>query len=210
MLIPLDYIFKKYEMDITGIIHIGAHLCEELNDYLNCNVGKDKIIWVEANPKLVEINKKIDPKRKIKNFICCDTDEGYTRLNITNNSASSSILDLGSHLVSYPSVKYIGSVNVKNKRLDTMYKEEQLPYDFANFLSIDIQGAELLALKGMGDLLKYYDYLYLEINKDYVYKNCCLVNEIDDYLKNFNFERVETKWTTQNWGDGFYVKKNLL
>ena len=90
-----------------------------------------------------------------------------------------------------------------------MYKEEKLPNNFANFLSIDIQGAELLALKGMGDLLKYFDYLY-KINKDYVYKNCCLVNEIDDYLKNFNFERVETKWTNQNWGDGFYIKKNVL
>jgi hypothetical protein len=57
------------------------------------------------------------------------------------------------------------------------------------------------------DLLKYYDYLYLEISKDYVYKNCCLVNEIDDYLKNFNFERVETKWTTQNWGMASMLKK---
>ena len=44
--------FKKYKMNISGIIHIGANLCEELNDYLKCNVVKDKIIWVEANPKL--------------------------------------------------------------------------------------------------------------------------------------------------------------
>ena len=210
MLIPLDYIYKKYEMDIKGIIHIGAHLCEELNEYLKFNIERDKIIWVEANPELVKKNNNIDSTRKIKNFICCDTDVGYTKLNITNNTASSSILDFGSHRISYPSVRYINSVEVKNKRLDTMYKEEKLPDDFANFINIDIQGAELLALKGMGNLLNNFDYLYLEINKDYVYKNCCLVNEIDDYLKKFNFDRVETKWTNKNWGDGFYIKKNIL
>lgn len=88
-----------------------------------------------------------------------------------------------------------------------MYQEDKLSYDFANFISIDIQGAELLALKGMGDLLNYFDYIYLEVNKEFVYKNCCLVNELDDYLKKFKFERVETRWTTKNWGDGFYIKK---
>lgn len=59
MLIPLDYIFKKYKMNIKGIIHIGAHLCEELNEYLKYDIVNDKIIWVEANPELVEINKKM-------------------------------------------------------------------------------------------------------------------------------------------------------
>ena len=29
-------------MDIKGIIHIGAHLCGELNEYLKFNVERDK------------------------------------------------------------------------------------------------------------------------------------------------------------------------
>ena len=37
----------------------------------------------------------------------------------------------------------------------------------------------------MGDLINYFDYVYLEVNRDYVYKNCALVHEIDEYLSNF-------------------------
>ena len=58
-----------------------------------------------------------------------------------------------------------------------MYKYDKIPNDFANFLNIDIQGAELLALKGMGSLISYFDYIYLEVNKAHVYKKCALVNE---------------------------------
>lgn len=76
-----------------------------------------------------------------------------------------------------------------------MYKLDNIPDNFANVLNIDIQGAELLALKGISNLLNYFDYLYLEVNNNYLYKNCALVGEINEYLKSFNFRRVETSWT---------------
>ena len=207
MLISLEKLNKKYNLIINGILHIGAHLCEELNTYKKLGVNENKIIWVEANPKLVKHNKKNNNNLIIKNFICCDKDEGYTKLNISNNGQSSSILELGTHKINHPGVKYVGSVEVKNNRIDTMYKEDNIPENFANFLNIDIQGSELLALKGMGDLLNNFDYAFLEVNKEYVYKNCALIKEIDDYLSKFKFTRVETKWTKNNWGDAFYIKK---
>ena len=37
-----------------------------------------------------------------------------------------------------------------------------------------------------------------------------LVNELDDYLKQFGLVRVETKWTDFKWGDAFYIKHNLI
>ena len=33
MLIPLNYLIKKFNLKINGVLHIGAHECEELNDY---------------------------------------------------------------------------------------------------------------------------------------------------------------------------------
>jgi len=206
MLIPFSEIVKKYTMKIHGILHIGAHTCEELETYKEYGLNNHNIIWIEANPELVKRNLNVDKNRIIKNFICCDTDEGTTILNIANNGQSSSILELGTHAKSYPSIKYHGSVEVKNRRIDTMYHIDNIPKTFANFLNIDIQGAELLALKGMGELLKYFNYVYLEVNLDYVYKNCALVYEIDDYLLKYNFIRVETRWTNQKWGDALYIK----
>ena len=35
-------------MNIKGILHIGAHLCEELKYYLDNNISIDKIFWIEA------------------------------------------------------------------------------------------------------------------------------------------------------------------
>jgi FkbM family methyltransferase len=210
MLIPFKNITKKYNMKIHGILHIGAHNLEELDTYNKHGIKNNKIIWVEAIPKLARKNYKRDKTRIIKNFVCCDTDIGKTKLNIANNGQSSSILELGSHKESYPSIKYTDFVEVKNRRIDTMYEEDGIPKNFANFLNIDIQGAELLALKGMGKILNYFDYLYLEVNKDYVYKNCALVHEIDEYLLNYNFLRVETKWTNADWGDALYIRKKKL
>lgn len=206
MLIPFSKITKKYNMKIHGILHIGAHNCEELGAYNKYGLKNSQIIWVEANPKLVEQILKVDKSRIIKNFICCDTDQGKTKLNISNNGQSSSILELGTHAKSYPSIKYIDFVEVNNSRIDTMYNEDKIPKNFANFLNIDIQGAELMALKGMGDLLNYFDYVYLEVNKDYVYKNCALVHEIDEYLSEYNYVRVETSWTNDQWGDALYIR----
>ena len=87
-----------------------------------------------------------------------------------------------------------------------MYAEDNIAKNFANFLNIDIQGTELLALKGMSNLLEYFDYIYLEVNKEYVYKNCCLVDEIDDFLSNFGFNRIITGWTIHKRGDALYIK----
>jgi hypothetical protein len=46
------------------------------------------------------------------------------------------------------------------------------------------------------------------VNSDYVYKDCPLIGEIDEYLKNFGFERVETVWENGcKWGDAFYINR---
>jgi hypothetical protein len=72
---------------------------------------------------------------------------------------------LGTHKQYYPHINYIEKLTLKTKRIDTLYKEEKIDSSFANFLNIDIQCAELLALKGMWDLLNNFDYAYLEVNR---------------------------------------------
>ena len=77
-----------------------------------------------------------------------------------------------------------------------------------NFLNLDIQGAELKALKGMEEYLDKVDYIYTEVNEDYVYKGCALVSELDEFLGKYGFTRVETSWAGNcKWGDAFYIKK---
>ena len=35
MLIPLTYLFRKYNLKINGVVHVGAHYGEELSIMLN-------------------------------------------------------------------------------------------------------------------------------------------------------------------------------
>ena len=41
----LDMI-KKYNMKINGVLHIGAHRCEELNCYLYANINSDILLLI--------------------------------------------------------------------------------------------------------------------------------------------------------------------
>ncbi len=74
------------------------------------------------------------------------------------------------------------------------------------FLNVDLQGAELLALKGMGDLLKHFDHAYIEVNERELYKGCPLVGEIDAFMAKAGFVRKETVMTKHFWGDALYQR----
>jgi FkbM family methyltransferase len=205
MLISLHELVKKYNIIFNGILHVGAHECEELNDY-NKYITSDKILWVEALPGKVELCKTKFPGINIENAIVSDKIENVV-FNVSNNGQSSSILEFGLHSQYHPHVHYITAFDGTTQLLKDILPKYDINYNFLNF---DIQGSELKALKGMEEYLNAVDYLYTEVNSDYVYKDCALITELDDYLKQFSLIRVETNWTDFKWGDAFYVRENVL
>ena len=206
MLIPLHDIVKKYNIEFKGILHVGAHECEEFDDYLKY-LPIDKILWVEALPEKVEFCKEKYPGVLIENAIVSDIIE-KVKFNVSNNGQSSSILDFGLHSTFHPHVNYVNSFEGETQLLKDILPKYQIEYNFLNF---DIQGAELKGLKGMEEYLPKVEYIYIEVNSDYVYKDCALVSELDEYLSKFGLERVETKWCGDfRWGDAFYIKSTFL
>lgn len=206
MLIPLNELVKKYNVKFNGILHVGAHECEELNLY-EIYINRSKILWVEALPEKVELSKNRYPNINIENAVVSDSIENIS-FKVSNNGQSSSILDFGLHSHYHPQVHYVREFKVTTKLLKDILPKYDIQYNFLNF---DIQGAELKALKGMEDYLPKVDYLYTEVNSDYVYKDCALIEELDEYLSNFGLLRVETQWWSDcKWGDAFYVRKSLL
>lgn len=203
MLIPFSEIVKKYGKP-DGILHVGANIGEEAAAYDQAGV-KD-VLWVEANEQLIP-QLKINANKyghKVWHALVGDVHELEVELHISNNAGqSSSILELGTHTIAHPEVHYVGSRTMKMIRLDKYgcYGE----YDFIN---IDVQGAELKVLKGLGEYLNKFNYAYIEVNQRHLYVGCPLIGEIDHYLKGFGFRRVETKWCGNfGWGDALYIKK---
>ncbi len=154
------------------------------------------------------INK--NPKLKIYNETISNQDGKEYEFIVTNNYQSSSILELQYHKKAHPHIHEISRKKVKSITIDTFYQKEGVDPKKYNFINIDIQGAELLALKGMIKNIQYVDYFYLEVNQKYLYKDCALINEIDSFLDKYGFKRMETKMTRYSWGDAFYIKSHLI
>ena len=162
------------------------------------------MLWVDALPEKVAYCKQKYPNVLIENAIVSDVVE-KVKFNVSNNGQSSSILELGLHATFHPHIIYVNSFEGETQLLKNILSKYPIEYNFLNF---DIQGAELKALKGMEEYLSKVDYLYTEVNSDYVYKDCALITELDEYLSTFGLQRVETKWCEDyRWGDAFYVKQ---
>lgn len=207
MLIPFTQLQRKYNIHPKGALHVGANIGEEIPEYHK--IGVQKMILIEANP---EIYKKLvanaAPYPDILCFNECvsDVDGQEVTFHIANNAGqSSSFLELGTHKQQHPDVHYIKDLRLKTVRLDTLLKGLDSDYDFLN---MDLQGAEGHALRGMGDMLNQFKYLYLECNSTEVYEGCMQLPEMDEYLKGFGFKRVETLWPGKcTWGDCFLIKE---
>ncbi len=206
MLIDFRELFPKYGIKPTGVLHIGGNIGEEFPVYNE--LGIEQQIWIEGNPdiyKKLDINISSNPKAAALNFCISDEDKEGTLHESNNGSQSSSLLELGTHKTAHPEVHYVRDIPVLVRRIDSIFNEHLL--QGFDFLNIDIQGAELKALKGMGELLHQFKWAYLEVNKEHLYEDCALVGEIDEYLSTYGFTRVETKWCgNTGWGDALYCK----
>jgi hypothetical protein len=117
---------------------------------------------------------------------------------------SSSLLNLGLHKSYYPHITYTETIKVETVPLKNIIDNYDIKF---NLLILDVQGVELKALLGMEDYIKNVDYIYTEVNKDYVYENCSLIADMDIFLENNGFKRVELEWSEDyNWGNAFYVR----
>lgn len=196
---------------IKGIVHIGAHECEERISYLSKfnDITDDDIIWIEALENKVKEIKEKYPSIKIYNECISDTDNQIVNFNVTNNYQSSSILKLKDHLIKHQDIYQINTIQMKTKTLKTFYDENNFKYEQFNFLNLDIQGAELLALRGADTILYNVDFIYIEVNTEELYENTCLLDDIDNYLSKFDFVRTRIYMLCAGWGDAFYVKKKF-
>ena len=76
----------------------------------------------------------------------------------------------------------------KSITVDTFFERNNLDTSIYNFWNFDIQGAELLALKGATKSIKYAKAIYLEVNEKELYKDCALIDDIDIFLSQYNFK----------------------
>ncbi len=206
MLIPyadVVRILQEKGIRIKGVLHVGAHECEELADYLRGGVAVNDIDWVEANPALVA--RMAARGITVHNAAVSDV-EAELPFHVTNNGQSSSLLKFGTHEASYPWCKVVETITVRTKRLDTLIVEKSIPMERRNFWNLDIQGAELSALRSAGDNINFADAIYVEVNTQEVYRGCGQLPELDTFLESKGFKREAIRMTGAGWGDALYIR----
>lgn len=206
MLISFSEIVKKYNTNITGIIHIGAHYGEEVYDYIDNGIN-DIILFepLSDNFNVLEQNVRGLNANIVGHQVALGSSSGTATMYVSSNEKqSSSILKPKVHLTHHPNVSFPSREEVEVKTLD-----EFETFNF-NFINMDVQGYELEVLKGGSETLKHIDYVYCEVNRDEVYENNAFIEQIDEYLQNYNLIRVETDWAGEIWGDALYIKTSLL
>ena len=188
-----------------GVLHVGAHECEELGFYERLGIAKENCVWLDA------IQLKVDQAlaKGVPNVfkaVVTDKDDDTVTFRLTNNVQSSSVLEFGTHAKHHPQVHFVSETKETTVTLDTFFERQNLDpsrYDFWNF---DIQGAEMLALRGAPKALQHAKALYLEVNIEEVYKGCAKLDELDAFLAGLGFRRVITNITPFGWGDALYVR----
>lgn len=211
MLIDFRKLFPKYGIKPKGVLHCGANVGEEATVYNQ--LGIKNVIWIEANPdihqKLVMNVAGYDHKTFC--FAVGDTNEEEVTLHVSNNgSQSSSVLELGTHKTKHPDVYFTHDIKVPMFRIDSFFSSdgERNLLKNIDFLNLDLQGFELKALRGIGDIMHQFKWAYIEVNQAELYLGCPHVNDLDLYLNGFGFKRVETKWCgNTGWGDALYIKR---
>ena len=203
MLLDLEILKEKYNLNIKGVLHIGAQFGQEYSTYEK--MGIKNTMFFEPLPHTFEkLKENIGGKAILVNTALGNM-FGEIEMNVesVNQGQSSSILEPLIHLKQYPHIQFTDKVKVKITKLDEFIEEKN---NF-NMINIDVQGYELEVFKGGQSFLHHIDYIMTEVNRDEVYKNCPKIEELDSYLKNYGFNRVETTWDGGTWGDAFYIKE---
>ena len=207
MLVPgetVKQILDYYGFDIRGIVHIGAHVCEERDLYAKWNIYN--VVWIDANPDMTEQN----TRNGIPNCYTAALDETEhdAEFNVTNFTVSSSLLELGTHSTYYPDIVVSKKIRTRTQTLPQFFESSGLDATDYNFWNLDIQGVELNVLRGANHILQHVDAIYTEVNTEEVYKGCGLLQDMDMYLNANGFIRVVTEMSGANWGDALYIRRS--
>lgn len=212
--------FSKYieNKDNNYIIFdIGSRDCAQSIEFYN-KFPNAKIYAFECNANTLNICKKNIENYKDRITLIegavCDYDGNITFYPINqqktqttwadgNPGASSLFKSNGNYTIE----KYIqDETTIPCYRLDTIMKQYNIPK--VDIIWMDLQGAELLALKGLGNYIETVEYIHTEVTYKEMYSGQVMFKELNDYIVSKDFSIVNTL-TFQGWQeDAIYKKSN--
>lgn len=160
---------------------------------------------VRPYKNILLIEKAVSDSDGIVSFYKINKDKTQTTWLDGNQGASSLLKSSGK----YPVETYVqDEVKVASVTLFTFMKEKNI--STVDILWMDIQGAELLALKGLSESIKKVKVIHLEVEFFEIYKNQPLFDEISSFLKEHNFDFFGFTYQSKYSGDAIFINKHYI
>ena len=178
------------------VLDVGARDCRESLDFAAAFPGAT-IYAFECNPATLPACRAAaagEPRVRLTEQAVTDTD-GRTAFfpidqaktvtgSADGNPGASSLFEATGD---YPLERYVQRrVEVETTRLDTFLARAGIGH--VDVLWMDVQGAELLVLRGLGERLADVDWIHLEAEQFEIYRGQALLPAIDAYLATRGFE----------------------
>lgn len=185
----LSKALKDYNIQVGGIVHVGAHSGQEGDDYRKLT---DNIIMIEPIPMRAQqlyiqgfdvFQMAAWDKNETLDFYVTDFDEGSSALKPIEHSVKEKI-------------------TVEARKLKGV-----IPVEY-NVIVVDTQGSELKVLRGAD--LKQFDVIVCETSERVRYEGAPSKKDIVKYLK--DYEVVDVHYHSQDKiiQDNLFIKKELL
>lgn len=223
---PSIYTFNKLTKiadDLLGVNNINTIL------EFGSRYGEDSIAFAKRYPKatvfafecnpntLVACKKNINDYKNIiltekavsnidgsVSFFKIDKDKTETTWLDGNQGASSLLKASGK----YPIEKYVQEeIKVESIMLSTFISKNRLNY--IDILWMDIQGAELFALKGLKSDIEKVKIIHIEVEFFEIYKDQVLFDEIAEFLNSNGFEMLGFSSLGEYAGDAIFINKKF-
>ena len=188
------------------IIHVGAHTAEDLELYATSQWGRDSTVWVEALPEQIPVlEERVKPfsNHRVVQAVAWELSGEEVEFTVASNIASSSALEFADHSTVYPDIAAVDRVILTTTALGDLdiWTDRR-----ETFLNLDIQGAEISALKGMQKHLDYCVAIYCEVNTRELYRGVPFLSDVDKFMAQVGFRRVDWRiYRKFGWGDALYL-----
>jgi FkbM family methyltransferase len=203
-----------------SVLDAGAHHGHTAVQYLE-HFPSSRVIALEPEPENFAIAKKaLEPfgeRVELLPFALAEAD-GSVALRLTSHSGAHSLLEVGDMRYYDAPVETRTPIEVRAVTLDSLLAEHRL--DRLDILKMDIQGAELLALRGAAGLLARHAIrlIALEVLFQPLYRNQPTFWDIADHLRSLGYalqgiheqRHHAVNHAVLRWADAVFVAPDLV
>lgn len=189
---PLEKLARKYKLRVG--IHVGAHHGQERELYES--LGFTDVLWIEAAKGHFEaLTKNLKSTSSVRhvavNAFASNVEGKQVLRHFSNGGASNSMFSPSRRMRDrWPDVMETGEIEeVPAARLDDIAAE----YGFMNcdFLTVDVQGAELIVLQGATNVLANAKCVITEVSTVPYYEGGVLFPELNSFMIAHGFRALQ-------------------